>query len=510
MANLQTRTRRVASKLKRKLHWRLFNDNISQEYADRLLFRYGFLCHAAKEPLDGDETWQKLRRFWSQVRIGEFIIYLHPETRLEQGSNGDKHIVLIGDAFVASGADSDPLSLVLSATDEELLDLLDRLSGRFALLVLHGDRGKVFHDALGARTIFYKNDGRFALSSHAELLSHASRIGPSKKMQAFVASSSFNDMKMKALPGDETMYEGVHGLPPNLYYDIGQRRTVRYWPRRARRESSFDELFSLLDRYFRELVDFVASPKRPVVSITGGIDSRTILSAFLYYGVDLKTVTWTILSFKDWEIEPVNEIVRYIGVPHALVDKNNSKINNVSFIGLRNSGNFRSPSHMVSGMYRLYGHDPHAIFVRGHGSGTIRGSINANKKLMPMQSSSVDEMVRIFMCQMWGRGDTPDSNFYQAAYNSFQGFRERADYDNLSVDDLGLDINDIFNMEYRSLWGGASLNEVDPALNSIFGFNNRLLWECAYGLPPSERLTKNLFLRVIERYDKNLAKIYYR
>jgi len=49
------------------------------------------------------------------------------------------------------------------------------------------------------------------------------------------------------------------------------------------------------------------------------------------------------------------------------------------------------------------------------------------------------------------------------------------------------------------------LNEMDPAMPSIFGINSRELFEVAYGLPREQRLTKMFMIAITQRYDPVLA-----
>ena len=61
----------------------------------------------------------------------------------------------------------------LSGDDEPLFELLDDLSGRFALLVVEQGRARVFNDPIGSRSVFYNDGAPFAVSSHAFVLAAA-------------------------------------------------------------------------------------------------------------------------------------------------------------------------------------------------------------------------------------------------------------------------------------------------------------------------------------------------
>jgi hypothetical protein len=501
---------RKASGMKHRMAVRLAPDNVPCERAERLLFRFGFLCHAAADSPGGTPEWARLAGFWPRVAIGGYVIHRHPETRIAHRSVGDEHIVLIGDAFLPAGREGDPLTLLAGAQDDERLKLLDCVGGRFALLVLRGGAGQVFHDAFGARSICYRTDGAFAVSSHPEIMSLVFGIGRRRDMESLVHSAAFGHFGMQSLPGDATMFDGVHLLPPNFYYDIDSRRAIRHWPRQARRQSSLEAFFGTFDRYFAGLADFVGSPGRPVVSITGGIDSRTLIAALRRYGVGFRTMTWTGFNLKRWEREPVRSVASCLNGAHAEVSANNDRVNNVSLIGVRNSGNYRGASGILAGMYRLYGEETGAMFVHGHGASAIRGILQyLDKDRPPMRDASVSKMMRVFTDRMKDKRHAGDRSFRGYASAAFERFHELADYDAIAA--LGYDINDLFYWEhYLGMWASMSFNQFDTALYTLSGFNSRAVCEAAYGLPDRERLTKTLFLEVIRRYDEGLAEIPYR
>ena len=245
-----------------------------------------------------------------------------------------------------------------------------------------------------------------------------------------------------------------------------------------------------------------------MVSITGGIDSRTIAAGFRYAGVPFRTVTWTSFNLQDWEREPVNAVVRYLNGQHDWVDESNDMINDAALIGVRNSGNYRSASQVTAGMSRLYGMDADSVFVRGHGAATVRGLYQAAPgHYSPMSEASLGELVRLYLSEH--HKVPPDKGVVALVENELGHFANVVNYD--SIADLGYDPNDIFYWEHKQTnWIGAGFNSVDPALNSLLGFNSRPLAEAAYGLPDSVRFKKTVFHDVIKRYDSGLAAIYYR
>jgi hypothetical protein len=362
---------------------------------------------------------------------------------------------------------------------------------------MQGGAGKIFHDAFGARTVFYTINGAFGFASHSRLLACA--FGAKPILDTPVVTQLW-------LPGDMTLFRDVYALPANHCYDIAARKVVRHWPRKSRRKTSFDEFFGALDDYLKALIGFVVPPRHPILSLTGGIDSRLIAAAFHHYGAEFSTVTFTSFHFKAWEAAPVAALSRYLGVPHGEINESNDSVNAAALVGARNGGRYNGQRPgVVAGMWRLYGSTPGAIWLPGLGAESIRGCYNL--KLNPMRDLSAKEMFRIFL-----EGGGSDEirvlapEVESVILSAFESFRERAGYDRFDGD--GFDVNDIFHWEQRVGMGeSAGLNEIDVAVPSLIGFNSRTVCEAAYGLSDDERMSKELFLEVINRYDAHIAGI---
>src|SRR5262249_19164644 len=141
---------------------------------------------------------------------------------------------------------------------------------------------------------------------------------------------------LPSLPGDMTMFHGVYALPPNHRYDIATRRVIRYWPRKPRAKRDFDSFFRAIDSHCRALIGFVRAPRHPLLSLTGGVDSRLLVSAFHHYGAHFSTLTRRNHHFASWEAEPVADMIRYLRVNHDDIYETNDFENAFTRIGARN------------------------------------------------------------------------------------------------------------------------------------------------------------------------------
>jgi hypothetical protein len=482
---------------------------IAAEALRRGLFRYGFLCHAtADAPSGGHPDWRMVRETWRRTAIGDLTLYAHPEAEVVRYTDGGRETLILGRVFFAVPTDAgDPLSLLAAAGADEIPAALDRLSGRFALITVRDGGTRFWHDPFASRTIFYRDGGAFGVASHDELLALAFGHRRRPEMLEFVRSPWFTTTPMAHLPGDGTLFAGLRILPANHAYDVTTRRPERYWPTRPRRRGSADAFADAMDTWFAALAAGLAG-RRPVVSITGGIDSRMVIAGLRRHHVTPRTVTWTSFNFRDWEQEPVDAIVSYLDGRHDRVDATNDGINDAARIGVRNSGNYRSASQVTAGMSRLYGDDHAAVFVRGHGSGPVRGCYQTPpRRFRPIVDLSPGELVRPYFGENYR--NPPDKSVIALVEREIGRFAEVVKHK--AIAGLGYDPNDIHYWEHKaSNWMGAGFNAVDPALDSLLGFNSRPLAEAAYGLPDEVRFEKSVFHDVIHSYDPGLAAISYK
>lgn len=504
------------------------------------LFRFGFICFPAADHPQGDRAWTNVVQSWQKFEVAGLVIYHHHEVplRCQRGDSGAA--VLIGEAFASPAARTveSVLSALLAAEADDLVfDSFDALSGRFALLLLKGSVQRAFHDPIGSRSLFYRSTGGFCIGSHAELIARAFDHRRSRPVREFLASEEYKSRTVKYLPGDLTLYKGLHALAPNNYYDIIGRRTVRYWPRQSRRSTNFDDFFGALDDYFVALVSHLRGRYSPILGVTGGIDTRTIISAFCRYGLPFQGVTWLRRTggVQKPERALVEALAAHAGIEHTYLElgRPHDDLRGVGAVAKRNVGNYWRPSPITPHMHQHFA-GRRAVFVRGYGAEVIRGYYNlSNPRARGLQGPPLRGRLRAWAHRVRllqpktreARIDAVTASELLSAYNTsmrkaqagdeptrlgraaFEGFIERANYDERLMRH-GFDVNDVFYWEHRmGMWGSSKHNEMDPAVLSITGFNSREVYETAFGMDARERLTKGLLLEVVRRYDERMAEI---
>jgi hypothetical protein len=459
-----------------------------------LLYRYGFVALARDQhPEQAHDVPARLG--WRRRRIGPITLWSHPEATVRIVALEETRFVFIGDVIPETDpAEGDPfaphrLAAVIAGGDTDLYDFLDTFAGRFALLVVERDRTRVFHDPMGARSVFYRSGGPLAVASHARLLADCVGARHDPVLRELRTHRGFASRKTKSLPGDLTLALGIYALVPNNLFDSATARTARYWPRGVNPAGQVEEFHGRLDRSLGALARHVSERGAPVIGATAGADSRVAIAAFLRNGVPFETATWRLADLSESERDIIADLVRLTGAPH--VETPSDAETRTRGIAQANSGGYR---HVYRGTFEMraaYSGRPGTIFVRGHGAEVMRGFFN----LWPTRMTALTppEMARLYY-------SPTGAPLPAGLLEMFEGYFERANY--AGVADLGFDPNDIYYWEHRmGMWSSAVSNEFDVAMPSLPAFNSRPLFASALALPPGIRLTKRLLLAATDRLD---------
>ena len=138
------------------------------------------------------------------------------------------------------------------------------LGGRWLVLARIGDELRLYPDAGGTKSVFYSADGWVA--------SQPGHFGcPVDRTLARYPHAG-------AWPLGHTPFAGVRQLLPNHYLDLKHFRSVRFGPRRAETtgiETAAEEIGQIL----RGTIAALLKRGSVALPLTGGFDSRTLLSA---------------------------------------------------------------------------------------------------------------------------------------------------------------------------------------------------------------------------------------
>lgn len=192
--------------------------------------------------------------------------------------------------IAVAGAGTAPLAILGTAVHPELphLDLqgiadhlgqshltrqqeVDKLVGRFALIQSGRDGDvKIQTDAIGMRSVFFSQSGDSVIAgSHARLVAEALRGETKIRRRPF----------RWGYPGMSTPYATVYQLPPNSDLLLSDGTLQRFFPKTALPEIGIEEAWDLAFDRARTTVRALAERRKLLVSLTGGLDSRTTLAA---------------------------------------------------------------------------------------------------------------------------------------------------------------------------------------------------------------------------------------
>ncbi len=227
-------------------------------------------------------------------------IYNAPElrSRLEQK----------GHRFRTANSDTEVL---LHLYEEKRQDMVDDLNGMFAFVIHDQRRNLLFaaRDPRGIKPLYFWWDGRrFVFASELKCLLTLPFVEREIDQQ-----SLFHYMTLFFVPGDASIIQGVHRLPPghSLVLDLTRQQLTRrqYWHPNfsASEDRSENEWAELLRAEFRAAVGrWILSDVPIACSLSGGVDSSTIVGLLAELGCsNVKTYS---LGFHGEEAQPWDEL----------------------------------------------------------------------------------------------------------------------------------------------------------------------------------------------------------
>ena len=245
-------------------------------YQNRLrLFPRGFLLTS------GGGTSVADLPHYTHHRISNLNFYVDVATAWDACSDGDLSILTIGQLLpmalegVQSRGDSVASSLArryraggLCGVEEALYDV----GGRYAVIAITSSGTYCYTDACGTRSVFYRTD-RLAAASHVAMLS-TTQADASPPQELYQGSH---------IEGFSPLTEDppVHAVVPNHRVELTSGTTERFFPREENRALALphtDRIDTTRELWACQLDQLVKHGARFALSISGGLDSRTMLA----------------------------------------------------------------------------------------------------------------------------------------------------------------------------------------------------------------------------------------
>jgi len=229
----------------------------------------------------------EMQKNWKKVKLNESLnLTCHPDLECIDVKKGDIRLILLG--FILNPYDPGLSNrqilekLVSSITCfEELIKGVYSLAGRWVLIFISPSQFKIIHDAAGMRQVFYSfyND-QYVLASQPHVIATQLNLKRDKNQDIlqFLNTLSTSNMEKRWI-GDGTPYENVFHLLPNHYLDLKNKTCPRYFPEKNLEPIDLDTAIPIVCELLKGIITAISQRSNLTMAITGGWDSRTILSA---------------------------------------------------------------------------------------------------------------------------------------------------------------------------------------------------------------------------------------
>ncbi|WGL16397.1 hypothetical protein PVT68_16730 [Microbulbifer bruguierae] len=473
-------------------------------HASQYLYKFGFIA-CIKGTAEPNISQLKSISGWDTSHWDDWVVAHDPKVGKVSSSVSGSQLMLIGEVFDPFLKEFDAQQIAddlcaLAADESAFLERLDNLSGRFLILVKHGREWFVYHDAFGARSIYYNAQMPGVIASHSCLLGEVTAEPVDFNTMYFMFSDAYRKRDVKYLPGLRTIYENIFYCPANHRLNVFQGRTERYWPRPESHE--YIAPSKLFIQYLDGYGDYIKSAfDHELFGLTGGLDSRTLFAALAAKGMSMTPFTMyrgDQNGGNSKDIALARDIASSQGLEHVTVkikfDQMKEQYFSESFQAIRQNTGFSrlnspfSHTQLLDAFSQMFP-GKRLSYSRGFGGEILRGFYQG--RAGEISAARTEDFSRAY-------GVLQGSPFVRAA---FQHFIDSSDFSEVQ----GVDLNDLFYWEHRmSGWGSQSIAETDAMATTFAGYNSRRLYKAFLRMPIEERFQRQAFKDAIRHFRPEL------
>jgi hypothetical protein len=244
---------------------------------------------------------------WKKARVSQQLyLAVHPDLELTQVNAYGVELTLLGyliDPDYHARNNKEILQDILQqGTDHvKLFKQTSRFSGRWILILSNNAGTILFNDPTGLRSVYYTdlNIEPFYCASQPGLIADILKCHYSKEAKKdFLNSSYFMNDKEYWWPSGTSLYDGIKQLVPNHYINLQKKEIKRFWPGEDITPLDIENGVAQSSVMLKNLMKSAANRFELAVSVTAGIDSRTVLAAtrdiskqtyyytLIYYGLN--------------------------------------------------------------------------------------------------------------------------------------------------------------------------------------------------------------------------------
>lgn len=430
---------------------------------------------------------------WSKLNLqNEWKLYYSQKNEFIKVNSDETQIIVLGyffdirDGILPEQIIVDNLIHSIQKSYQEFLEELAYLSGRFLLILSHGDEIKLYHDIAGLRSVCFHryND---IVGSHDSLINEVT--GNQLKQIYF----NPNEISFSY----HTRFEFVEKLIPNMTLEINTKKLERYYPDKNYPIKSRDQIKTELKFYLNETVKWInQSNYKPLLSLTGGGDSRTSLAILKPIIKGLETFTYLKDTTNKSEYEKktydndkkiVNSIVDNLNLTHDFFNISSAKTVDLNIIKtIKHNVMSEHAVNLSYDYYKLFGQKNY-MHIRS------TALFNVGKYIFPYSSIKVNnwdvETIAKYV-QKWTKIDNKKKNI-----EHLQHLLQHAQLENF----YNYSPLEILFISYRLIqWHSGVVSESDIAFNTMLLLNSRKVVELLLSYPIEDRYAKKLFTELVD------------
>lgn len=480
-----------------------------------LLFRRGYIL---TNRTDVDLEAYPFYGNWSKHCVTEsFILYLHKEQHFYVQSSQNITALLIGHAYNPFTMQADENVILQDCiaaylkSETVFFDKVSELTGIHLIALFTEGRALFVQDCSGMEMCCYGKQGKnLYLTSCIAAVGDIDNLARDKFADKLLASRSYR-FGSKYLPGDLTGFKDFYRLGPNVYLEYKNNTfdICRFYPAAAHKtvDENNTEVVSEIARLLKNSVSLCAEKwKKPAISLSGGTDSRTTLSAangsydkFYYYSFESK------MQEKN-DAEAAHNICSDLGLEHTIypITENNADCENYELfreiVRYNSAGVSDPPEHEIRKYIFLSTLDDFEVELKSWASEIGRAfwgrryGITLPEKLTPRHFS-------IFQTRFIGA-----PLLLKQSDVAYRTYMEKSDFESSMYN---YEQTDMFYWEYRfGSWG-----TIVTTGQNIFNFevtmpmNNRKIMDMFLWYPHATRVVDGVHQNVIKANNPNMKNI---
>lgn len=459
---------------------------------------------------------------WNKYKAIGFDVIVHKDQHFYSFATSKICVFLIGNALNPFDGIFDEnvivkkIAKLVTITHDEIntacLDYINQLTGDFFVGIVYDNELRFLTDPSEMLfSVFGILDGNIYISSHTQLIGDLCQPCRNKYIKHLEEYKYFYKYGV-FFPGNLTQYECVERVLTNHLYKYKNKVLTfkRIFPlspiKECTTEEEYRELIINVSTILRNTMRCAAQKwKKPAISLTGGMDSKTTLSVTNGFEDKFFVYSYITMDGDIIDAEAAHKISEAIGVNHSIIrissnDSDFDRIDEYRAILEHNLGGYNLNDNDVRKRMYFNNTDLFDVEIKSWISEIARANYYKKfglKKLPEILTArNMTAMYKVFL---------HDRKLVKDTDRVFEDFINKTGFNSLPD---GYDASDMYLWEFRySSWGGMVITMEHSFSYEIFiPFNNRLLLEQMLKAPLSKRISDDFHEDLIAYNNKSISK----